>query len=115
MKTKTYDELLPLVLEAGEGVVITHADCEKAWGLKEKFPTGDPDYATALAEMIDDTAAQLVGVIFEDAFTTTVEQQACESFDQDAQEWSGTVEGFRWEICVDGDEFLLDISSDEDD
>jgi len=62
--------------------------------------------------MTDDDAAQLVGVAFEDQFKTTVDLQACENFDQEVQEWSGMVEGFRWEICVDSDKFLLDIYAD---
>ena len=111
---KTYDELVPLVEEEGEGIVISHADCEKAWELKELFPDEEPNYDEALAEMDDDQAAMLVGVIFEEVFKTTVDQQACDTFDQEEQSWTGTVQGFAWEISVDGDNYLLDVTADEE-
>ena len=41
-EAKTYEELKPLVEEEGEGILITHADCEKAWSLKELFPGEEP-------------------------------------------------------------------------
>ena len=113
-ETKTYDELVPLVEEDGEGILIRHEDCEKAWSLKELSPDEEPDYDEALAEMDDDQAAMLVGQIFEDVFKTAVQHQACNEYDHAEQSWEGTVEGFAWEISVDGDNYLLDIEAAEE-
>lgn len=112
-EAKTYEELKPLVKEEGEGILITHADCEKAWSLKELFPDEEPNYDEILVEMDGDQAAMLAGFIFEEVFKTTVDQQSCDEFNLILPEWRGTAKGFHWVISRDGGSFLVDFLVEE--
>ena len=53
------------------------------------------------------------GVIFEEVFKTTVDQQSCDEFNLILPEWRGTAKGFHWVISRDGGSFLVDFLVEE--
>ena len=113
MTQLTRDELTAKVAAEGEGIVITDDFCESAWELKSLADDDEEplDPLEVLAEMDDNQAAVLAGTIFQAVMEHQVGQLHCSEYDTDEQLWVGTVEGFEWEISVDGDNWLIDFSA----
>ncbi len=85
----------------GEGVIITDAMLEGCSFV---------DSIDELFEMEPDNAAGVAGHIFSKIFGVKVEQSQCDGFNLAAMEWSGTVEGYEFEIIKDGDGWFIDFS-----
>ena len=109
------EELTAKIAAEGEGIFITDDFCESAWELKSLADDDDEPISPreVLAEMDDNQAAMLAGTIFQSVMGHQVDQQHCSEYDTDEQLWAGTVEGFAWEISVDGDNWLIDFSTEE--